>query len=122
DFAAHRTDVAATDLHVRPGRALRLAQRALLLYERAPSRRLRARALERCYRRVLLEHRTTRGLGLSPVNALLGCLVLHARGERDEVDRALAALEGWRFEDAAEGVRYAGARSHTWDTAFAAQA
>jgi len=31
-------------------------------------------------------------------------------------------MEKWKWEDEAEGIRYVGARSQTWDTAFAMQA
>ena len=37
-------------------------------------------------------------------------------------DAGMDALEYWRWSDPAAGIRYAGARSHTWDTAFAAEA
>jgi lanosterol synthase len=35
---------------------------------------------------------------------------------------ALRGVEAWRWEDEAEGVRFAGARSNAWDTAFALRA
>ena len=44
DFAAHRHDLAETDLHVRPGAGLRLAYDALALYES------RARAVDPTHR------------------------------------------------------------------------
>lgn len=122
DFAAHRHSIAAADLYVRPSWALRRAEDALVLWERVVPRALRRAGLLECARRVRLEQRSTRHMGISPVNALLDCLVLEARGEREDLARGLEALEGWRWEDEAQGVRYAGARSHSWDTAFAVEA
>jgi len=122
DFAAHRHAIAASDLFVEPHALLRKAEDALRVYERWAPRFVRRAALEECARRVVLEQQTTRHMGISPVNGLLDCLVLHARGEAAEVARGLEGVEAWRWEDAAEGVRYVGARSHSWDTAFAIEA
>ena len=36
--------------------------------------------------------------------------------------RARKGSEGWRWDDRIEGIRYAGARSNAWDTAFAMRA
>jgi lanosterol synthase len=123
DFAAHRKDVAATDLHARPARILRLASSFLAAYERRPVPALRQRALDHCLARIRYEQRTSRYQSLSPVNGLLNCLALWSHDPEDpDVTRTLEGLESWKREDAALGRRYAGARSHTWDTAFAMQA
>lgn len=122
-FAAHREAVSATDAHVEPGRALRWAYRALISYERIAPRRLRRRALARCLRRIHDEQRASAAQGLSPVSGALECLAMHAADPRDDaLGPALEGLESWRFEDGAGGVRYAGARSQSWDTAFALEA
>ncbi|MFC5720998.1 prenyltransferase/squalene oxidase repeat-containing protein [Streptomyces gamaensis] len=111
-----------TDAVVPPGRTLRAAFDILALYERRPPRRTRARALARCLERVTHEQHTTHDLGLSPVSSLLNILVLHASGaDPKAVDRALAAVDHWRWEDTERGLRYAGARSQTWDTVFAVE-
>ena len=123
DFAAHRHDIAATDLYVRPGRALRVAYDALSLYERVHSRALRRRALAHCFERILYEVRTSRHQGLSPVNGLLNCLALHAEDpSHPDLAPSLRGVEAWRWDDEAEGIRYAGARSNAWDTAFVLRA
>jgi lanosterol synthase len=123
DFAAHRNDVAASDLYVRPSAFLRTGYDVLASYERHPWNGLRQRALDFCFERILYEQRTSRYQGLSPVNALLNCLAILARDPRHpELAPSLAGLESWKWADAAEGIRYAGARSQTWDTAFAIQA
>jgi len=121
DFAAHRDDVAPSDLYVHPTPALRAAWRALRVFERAVPAPLRRRALDRCFERVVYEQRVTRHHALSPVNGLLNCLVLWSRAHPD-LDASLAGLEDWRWEDAEQGIRYAGARSTAWDTAFALRA
>src|SRR5207245_2331444 len=39
-----------------------------------------------------------------------------------ELASALDAMEAWKWEDDAEGIRYTGAHSTAWDTAFALRA
>lgn len=121
DFAAHRHDIAATDLHVRPSAPLRALYDALHQYEKRPVGPLRARALEHCFSRIVYEQEASRGQGLSPVNGLLDCLALWA--ERHPLfESSLAAMESWKWEDEAEGIRYCGAHSTSWDTAFGMRA
>src|SRR5204863_9498839 len=51
------------------------------------------------------------------------CLALFASDPADPgLAPSLAGLDAWRWEGEAGGVRYAGARSNTWDTAFALEA
>ena len=71
--------------------------------------------------RIVHEQRASRFQAISPVNGLLNTLALFDLGHTD-ADASLAGLENWRWEDSAEGVRIAGARSNAWDTAFAMQA
>ncbi|MGW2369867.1 prenyltransferase/squalene oxidase repeat-containing protein [Streptomyces sp. NPDC001667] len=112
-----------TDAHYPPHPALRALFTTLSWYERAPIRTLRKRALRRCLRRVVHEQDVTGQAGLSPVSSLLNVLVLHTSGAGPQrIDQALAGLESWRWQDSAQGIRYAGARSHSWDTAFAMEA
>ncbi|MFH8291966.1 prenyltransferase/squalene oxidase repeat-containing protein [Streptomyces sp. NPDC018059] len=106
-----------------PSRALWAAFTALAVYERAPLPGLRRRALSRCLRRVRHEQEVTGQAGISPVSTLLNVVVLHAAGAaRQEIERALDGVESWRWRDPERGIRYAGARSHSWDTAFAVEA
>jgi lanosterol synthase len=122
-FKAHRNAISATDLHRRPAPLLRAGYRLMLGYERIHSRRLRERALGRCLTRIRDEQQATAAQGLSPVNAVLNCLALFAHDPRDPgLAAGMGALEYWRWSDPTAGIRYAGARSHTWDTAFAAEA
>lgn len=123
DFVAHRHSVSATDLAARPHFLYRLTTRVLSLYELLPIAPLRRRALAHLAKRVLFEQRWTRYQALSPVNGLLNCLVLLASdSQHPDLEPSLAGLEAWKWEDEAEGIRYAGARAQSWDTSFAVQA
>jgi lanosterol synthase len=123
DFAKHRGEVAASDLHARPtlaGRVLRAAASALA---GLISARRRQRTLACCFEKILYEQRATRYQGLSPVNGLLNCLsIFAADAAHPDLAPSLDGLDAWKWRDEAEGIRFAGARSQTWDTAFAARA
>jgi squalene/oxidosqualene cyclase-like protein len=123
DFAAHRHDIAPSDLYVRPSLPLRLAYDALVAHERAPFKPLRRLALAHCYKRILYEQAASRGQGLSPVNGLLNCLAIHSVDpEHFALQPSLDAMESWKWEDDEEGIRYCGAHSTAWDTAFSMRA
>ncbi|MFJ7078998.1 prenyltransferase/squalene oxidase repeat-containing protein [Streptomyces sp. NPDC098781] len=122
-FRAHRGSVSATDLHVPPSRLLQAGYWLLAHYEPIRSTTLRTRALDRCLTRIHDEQRASAAQGLSPVNALLNCLAMFAHDPRDPaLDAGLDGLGHWQWSDAEVGIRFAGARSHTWDTAFAVEA
>jgi lanosterol synthase len=123
DFVAFREQIAPSDLYVAPSAALKLGFRVLRAYERGRSRWLRKKALALCLRRVEYERRATRFCGISPVNGLLSCLVLYAADPQHPLlDPSLKAMESWQWDDEEEGVRLCGARSSSWDTAFAVRA
>jgi lanosterol synthase len=123
DFAALRHTLAAGDVYVPISPLLRRIYDGLAAYERRPHRALRRKALATCFERILYEQRSTRYQGISPVNALLNCLALFAQDPaHPELQASLEGIEAWRWDDEAEGLRYVGARSNTWDTAFAMQA
>jgi 2,3-oxidosqualene cyclase len=123
NFALHRSAVAASDLYVRPAAVLRLAYRMFSYYDHCRLAGIRRKALDFCFERILYEQRASLYQGLSPVNALLNCLAILARDPaHPDLRPSLAGLEAWKWEDEREGRRYAGARSQTWDTAFAIQA
>jgi squalene/oxidosqualene cyclase-like protein len=128
DAACHRHDLATSDAYVRPGRGLVLAYDAAhrlgALWRRLPgSARLRRRALDTCLERIRFEQRASRYQGISPVSGVLNTLALSAR-EPESADAVASrdGIERWLWQDEAEGARYAGARSTTWDTSFALQA
>jgi 2,3-oxidosqualene cyclase len=119
-FSAHRHDLAPTDVYVRPTAWLRGANNALHLYERLVISPLRRRALNVCFERIVTEQRTSQFQGISPVNGLLNCLALwHRDPKHSNLNDSLAGMEKWKWEDETQGIRYVGARSNSWDTAFA---
>ena len=115
-------------MYVPPGRALRLVYDVMAtlgpIWRRLPgAAALRRRALDRCLRRIRAEQRASGLQALSPVNGILNTLALWVDDpDAPDVATSIAGLEAWCWEDEAQGVRYAGARSTTWDTAFALQA
>jgi squalene/oxidosqualene cyclase-like protein len=125
NFAAHRHEVADTDLYVAPSRALRAAWTAMAVFERCARRlpvlqALRRRALARCLARIRFEQEASNFQGLSPVNGILNTIALFAHDPHDPMlEPSLAGIETWRWDDAEGGIRFAGARSTSWDTAFA---
>jgi lanosterol synthase len=122
DFAGARGRLAGPDVFVPPHPVLRIGYRLLAAYERRPAGLARAAALRRCAHYALRGLDASAGQGVSPVSALLGCLVLARTGApREQVLAALADLEAWRWQDA-DGIRFAGARSAAWDTAFTLRA
>lgn len=124
----HRHDLAASDAYRPPGAALRClynaGDRVGRIWRRLPgAAALRRYALDVCYRRILYEQAATNHQALSPVNGILNTLAIGAREPGSGASRASRdGVEAWRWQDEAEGIRYAGARSATWDTAFAMQA
>lgn len=122
NFRAFRHRIAATDLYVPISPALRVVYEGLGLYERWHCAGLRQRGLKLCLERIVYEQKSTQYQGISPVSGLLNCLALLADNpQHPDLAPSLAAVEAWRWEDEASGLRYVGARSNTWDTAFAIQ-
>ncbi len=122
-FSKARHQIAASDLYVRPSRPLRLAYDLLAQYEKIAVPALRQRALAHCLDRIVYEMHASRYQGISPVNGLLNCLALFATDpQHPELPASLTGMDAWQWQDEAEGVRFAGARSNAWDTAFAMQA
>ncbi len=123
DFRAFRFDVSGLDLVAPIPRPMRGALGVIGVAEAfipGPIRRSVAGTLREAIR---FELRTTDHLGVSPVSGMLCALALAAHDPNDEtVARTIASLETWVFEDDVEGCRVTGARSQTWDTAFALQA
>ncbi len=123
DFAGLRHTLAPGDVHVPISPLLRRIYDLLALFERWHSPRLREKALAACFDRILYEQRSTRYQGISPVNSLLNTLAIFVEDPRHpDLEPSLAGVEAWRWEDPAEGLRYVGARSNTWDTGFVLQA
>ncbi|MFM8330140.1 MAG: prenyltransferase/squalene oxidase repeat-containing protein, partial [Candidatus Methylumidiphilus sp.] len=123
DFKACRHRVAKGDTLVPVTPVLRGIYDLLAVYERVHSRSLRKKGQAFCLEKIIYEQRSTQYQGISPVSGLLNCLALYAEDpNHPDLAPSLGAVEAWRWEDEDEGLRYVGARSNTWDTAFAVQA
>ncbi len=120
DFRAHRSNVSALDRTSPEHPLLSLWYRLASLYERVRSDGLRAKVGRELRERIRYELETTDQMALSPVSGMLGILALHVADPRDPaIEPALRALEEWAFVDETNGYRVTGARSQSWDTAFA---
>lgn len=100
---------------------LKLSVAALRAYEHHHAKSWRKRALDECFERIVFEVRSTNYASISPVNGLLNVLALFDRNHPD-CSAAYQGVDYWGWEDNAEGIRYVGAHSHTWDTSFTVQA
>jgi len=125
DSVRRRHALADTDAYVRPGPLLRIAYDAMRaagpVWRRLPgTAALRRHALTRCLERIEAGQRATNHHGLSPVSSVLNAVALWRAGS--PAARSVTGLEAWAWEDEAHGLRRAGARSTTWDTAFSVQA
>lgn len=123
DFPSLRHTLAPSDVYVPIHPILRRVYDLLAIFERHHSQKLRDKALKICFERILSEQRSTQYQGISPVNGLLNTLAIFINDpQHPDLAASLAGVEAWRWEDEAEGLRYVGARSNTWDTGFVLQA
>ena len=125
---SERHALAATDAYVRPSQVLRISYEVMRAAEAARrlipgAKRLRDRALDHCRSAILFEQSASNFQGLSPVNGVLNTLALWFDDpEGEATERSVAGLDAWAWWDGSDELRYAGARSGVWDTAFAVQA
>jgi len=123
NFKAGKNRLSRRDLFEPPSRLLRLCYGALGICEQWRPERLRRRGLAAALAKIEYEQRSTAYAALSPVNGLLNILALYAADPRHpDLGKSLDGVEYWQWRDANGGIRYNGARSQTWDTAFAVQA
>ena len=123
DFASSRNRLREADLYARPSVWLRVGFAFARLFDRLHSKRMRARYVEAMVDRIRWELQTTNHTSISPVSGMLNVLALWLRDPEDADGlRALAQLDRWIWEDEEGGLRVSGARSASWDTAFALQA
>lgn len=121
DFPAHRYDIAATDVFEPPSALLKGLYETCAAYERVAPALLRRRALDECLTRIVHHQRESRYAAISPVNGLMNTLALWHAGHPDFLP-SFRGVDYWVWTDEAEGERFNGAHSHTWDTAFTVQA
>ncbi|UQA55160.1 FAD-dependent oxidoreductase [Polyangium aurulentum] len=124
DFRAARSALREEDLRTPPSLPLRIGYRVLDLVDRARrDKKARAGLLSELREEVRFDMRISNHTGLSPVNGLLGILALWMNDPQDPDARlAIERFDGWIWEDDTDGARVTGARSMSWDTAFAVQA
>ncbi|WP_223643520.1 2,3-oxidosqualene cyclase [Corallococcus sp. EGB] len=123
DWKAARGRVAPTDGYSPHGLALRAVHRALALYERFHSKRLRARALDESLALIRGEDEATHFICIGPINKVLDMVVWHvARPDGPEVRAHLERLPDY-LQHTSKGITVNGYNSsQLWDTAFAVQA
>ncbi len=122
DFRRCRTALRPGDLYARPGWLLRSVYALSALVERRHSAAARRAIIEKLRERIRWELRTTDYTSISPVSGLLNIVALWVHDPEDpDLRRALERFTGWIWEDGREGTRVTGARSASWDTAFAVQ-
>jgi len=123
DFAAAREMLRREEVFNPPGIGLRLVNRLNRAYERWHPSDRRQRVLAQLVDQIRFELRTTHCMAISPVSGLLNIIALWLHDPADpDLAQARQGLETWMWQDEQQGLRLAGARSQTWDTAFAIQA
>ena len=121
DFKRLKGRLRKAELFTPPSAALKLAYKVLVGIDRLPRRS--DQQLEELRRHIRYELRATAHTSISPVSGLLNIIALWLANPNDaDVSEAWKSFEGWIWEDDVDGLRVAGARSATWDTAFAVQA
>lgn len=122
-FRRHRGDLYEGDVYAWPGWVMKTGYAALSVVDRWVPKRTRQRAIEKCMRLIRHEVKETAFVCLSPVNGLLNVLACWSDDQSDPLwEQAWAGVDHWCWNDPIDGARYTGARSQTWDTAFAVQA
>jgi len=123
DWSSARRALRMEEVVTKPSWPLRLFYEGAAFYERHHRAGFRASLLGDLEERIRWELRATDHTSLSPVSGLLNILALRSGDTNDpEIKRAIEQLEAWVWHDEADGFRIAGARSASWDTAFALQA
>ncbi|MCA9549745.1 MAG: FAD-dependent monooxygenase [Myxococcales bacterium] len=124
DFAKLKDQLREEEIFTPPSGALKLMYKSLSLLEKLPrSKTGRAELLEELRNHIRYELRATHYTSISPVSGLLNIITLWLADPEDEdLKQALQHFEGWIWEDDVDGLRIAGARSASWDSAFALQA
>jgi lanosterol synthase len=123
NWSAARRSLRRAELVTPPSRPLRLVYELLARFERHHRPARRERILRELEERIRWELKSTDHTSISPVSGMLNILALRASYVDDpDAKRALGQLEAWVWEDDEDGMRVAGARSASWDTALSLQA
>lgn len=124
NWPAQRSNIFPADVYTPHSLVYKVANAALLLYERFHSKSLRQRALTRAWEHIRYDDESTNYICLGPVNKALDMLITWIiEGEHSEhFQRHEERLEDY-FYIGPDGLRMSGYNgSQLWDTSFAAQA
>ncbi|MCP6760147.1 MAG: hypothetical protein NHB32_15660 [Fischerella sp. CENA71] len=122
-WKAARHALRTEDVYNPPTSILRIIYYINNIYESLYSKALRQKVSHELIKNIQYELQTTDYTSLSPVSGLLNIVALWLYDRNDQnLHQTINHLEEWMWEDEQNGLRIAGARSSTWDTAFAIQA
>lgn len=123
NFKEARGRLRAEEIYNPPSAVLKVIYKLSNLYERWHYHQWRQKAIAQMIDLIRFELQTTDYTSLSPVSGLLNLIALWLNNpDEPDLGKALERFEGWMWQDEEAGLRIAGARSSTWDTAFAIQA
>lgn len=121
NFMNYRNKIASTDVYIQPAFILKIIYRCLTIYDKSHSIKKRQNALNKILSHVIYHQCQTNYVAISPVNGMLNTLILYHNRHEDFLP-SFRGIDYWIWEDEAEGQRFTGAKTHTWDTAFTIQA
>lgn len=120
DFVSARRRMRRAELHTPHNLPLRAIFRLSRFVQERHDPVKRARLVTELRERIRWEMRSSSHTCISPVSGMLDVIAL---GLSDpDAAKTFGRLQDWMWEDDREGTRIAGARSGSWDTAFALQA
>ncbi|MGD1912842.1 MAG: prenyltransferase/squalene oxidase repeat-containing protein, partial [Rivularia sp. (in: cyanobacteria)] len=123
NFKMARKALRPEEVYNPPSAVLKVIYKLSNLYEQWHNHQLRQKAIAQMIDLIHFELQTTDYTSLSPVSGMLNLIALWLNNPEDQdLGKALELFEGWMWQDEESGLRIAGARSSTWDTAFAIQA
>ena len=122
-FRSKRNKLRKADLFESPSNWLRLGYIFAGAYERIHSRRLRTKTTTDLLKRIKWELNSSSHMSISPVSGFLNLISLWLSDPSDkDFEAGYRKVNDWIWEDESKGIRVTGARSASWDTAFAIQA
>lgn len=122
NFDRARRALRPDDLYQAPSIILRVLYDVGRLVDRWHHRHFRQRRLAKLYEHMRWELKSSDHTSISPVSGLLNIIALWINDPDDpDLQRAMHRFEDWIWEDDTDGTRVTGARSASWDTAFALQ-
>lgn len=117
-----RNSLHIEDVFITPGRSVKALNKISVLLNKLMPSSIRAKVIKKLQNKIRWELKNTNHTSISPVSGLLNILALYLCDKNDpDIITACKKLEAWVWEDKKNGFRLAGARSASWDTAFAGQ-